>query len=478
MFRRLACCALLALAAAPAAEAGGLPAGVTQASSGVLSQDASVRYAAIRDVAGTRIVVTRAVGGQLVGSLALEGNWGIPVVTMSGATDGVSRDGHTLVLGDATPRQGGLRLQSRFAILDARGPFLRRIVSLKGDFSFDALSPDGRTLYLIQHVSTNNLSQYVVRGYDLDADLLLPRRISDPRQRGWVMAGYAVSRVASADGRWAYTLYGNGGGYPFVHALDTMKRTAVCIGIPWIGSQDSLWRSRLHLVDGGRLLTVSGADPTGRRFAIDTRTLRLVHPKRSGFQWLLHAAGLAAGAVLIGGVAGYRSGWGSRRRARATEPASGPSAASAKPSRHELAFTIAANAIGTTANATPSTVCWKPSAAPERAAPAVSAAAVNASPFQLRPRTPAATIAGTSTGSGASTAAAAIASPTVSARPSTRSGLMRARTWSDQWPTAILATPPSTCVTASTAAAAPGARPRCSCRKSTTKPITAIWPVR
>ena len=37
------------------------------------------------------------------------------------------------------------------------------------------------------------------------------------------MQGWAVAASATANGRWAYTLYANPGGFPFVHALDTVQ---------------------------------------------------------------------------------------------------------------------------------------------------------------------------------------------------------------------------------------------------------------
>jgi hypothetical protein len=61
-----------------------------------------------------------------------------------------------------------------------------------------------------------------------------------------------VSRATSANGRWVFTFYQQSDTYPFVHALDTVRRTAVCIGIPadwnasWVGSaQLSLRHGRL-----------------------------------------------------------------------------------------------------------------------------------------------------------------------------------------------------------------------------------------
>ena len=41
-----------------------------------------------------------------------------------------------------------------------------------------------------------------------------------------------MTRATSAGGRWVYTLYSNPGGTPFVHALDTVRGVAHCVGIP------------------------------------------------------------------------------------------------------------------------------------------------------------------------------------------------------------------------------------------------------
>jgi hypothetical protein len=180
---------------------------------------------------------------------------------------------------------------------------VQRVV-LNGNFAYDALSPDGSRLYLIQHVSRSNLSRYIVRAYALDERRLLSGRIADQTQRGWVMAGYPVTRATSADGRWAYTLYTRQGGYPFVHALDTARGVAHCIGIPWRGDQNPLWRLRLSLRDGGRTLSVNW--PSGREYLAITRgTWRISHPAAasrprpgSAFPWwILGAAG--AGALLL-----------------------------------------------------------------------------------------------------------------------------------------------------------------------------------
>jgi hypothetical protein len=64
------------------------------------------------------------------------------------------------------------------------------------------------------------------------------------------MQGWPISRAESADGRWAYTLYANPGGYPFIHALDSVKGVAHCVGIPWPATdrgQQTLFNYALRL---------------------------------------------------------------------------------------------------------------------------------------------------------------------------------------------------------------------------------------
>jgi hypothetical protein len=211
------------------------------------------------------------------------------LIALDGSTGGLSADGRTLVLGEASPTLGpnGSRARSSFLVYDTKRSSERARFTLRGDFAYDALSPDGLTLYLIQHVSSSDLSRYVVRAYDLATARLLPRRIADRTQRGWVMTGYAVTRATSGDGRWVYTLYRNDGGYPFVHALDTVNRKAHCIGVPWTGAQDNLSFLHLSLRDSGRRLDIHWRDGTPVA-SIDSQTFRLsrpADPSGGSFPW-------------------------------------------------------------------------------------------------------------------------------------------------------------------------------------------------
>jgi hypothetical protein len=111
---------------------------------------------------------------------------------------------------------------------------------------------------------------------------LLPHRIADRTQRNWVMVGYPQNRVTSEDGRYVYTLYGNPQNVPFIHALDTVRGVAHCIGLPLrSGDQSNLV---LALRNGGRTLAVHWL--SGRPwYTVDTRTWRLARDHGGGFPW-------------------------------------------------------------------------------------------------------------------------------------------------------------------------------------------------
>ena len=114
-----------------------------------------------------------------------------------------------------------------------------------------------------------------------------------------------------------------------------------------------------------------------------------------------------------------------------SRPASGTSAASRNASGHDVRDTVAAKTIGATIPIPESTDCWKPIAAPLRAAPASSAAAANASAFQPMDRPPATASAGTSSHSGPPASAATTTRQPATTTPTFRSGPIREPTTSD-----------------------------------------------
>jgi hypothetical protein len=320
MFRSLAAAAALfvvTIAAAPVAAADGPMPFASQGGSGIALPDGLTRLVAVGVTAygvshpTTALEVIETHDGTVRNWITVPGSWGVPVVTYTGSgAEGLSVDGKTLVLGDVA--QSYPRITSMFLVVNAKTLQIRQTIELRGDFAYDALSPDATRLYLIQHVDQANAQRYVVRGYDLVAGRLLPGRIADRTQKSWVMQGSPVSRARSADGRWVYTLYQNPGGYPFVHALDTVRGVAHCIGLPWMGSQNAVYNMRLSLRSDDSTLAVHWL--SGRPWlAVETETWKIAQDHRPGLPWLgIGASGAAV--IAAAGVLLLR-----RRRRRAEE---------------------------------------------------------------------------------------------------------------------------------------------------------------
>jgi hypothetical protein len=292
--RRIAALAVLAsLVSAPVALGAG-PSYVSLGGLGALAPDGKTRYVAVAGTSETTIERVRVSDGSILTWTTLGGVWGIPAPTVSSTGgEGVTHDGKKVVVASA-----GGGWPTRFAVLDARTMRTLDTFDLDGSFAYDAMSPDASTLYLVQHVDQENVARYVVRAYDMVNHRLLPGRIADKTQRSWVMEGSPVSRATSGDGRWVYTMYQRPGGYPFVHALDTVTGVAHCTGLPWKGDQTALANIRLTLGDGGRTLAMRWRD--GRSWlTMNTATWQLTHPAAgTAFPWSWVAAVVGAAVAL------------------------------------------------------------------------------------------------------------------------------------------------------------------------------------
>ena len=278
---------------ATAARADGLPVlGVDVGATGVVTRSGQARYVTIPAGADTIVARVDAKGGRIGASLLLPGAFTIPAVAYDGSASGLSGDGHTLIL--IEPRASFPRAETRLAVLHTRPLLWRTTITLHGDFSFDAVSPDGSSLYPIHYTSALDPTKYNVRLYDLDSSRLVKAPIVDPHERGEKMRGQPLTRATSSDGRWAYTLYGGAGKAPFVHALDTSSRTARCIDLDALAKTD-LTHLGLRLdTRHGLLIVTRGARPA---LKVDLASFQVRHPSTasSDFPWLL-------GTLLVVGV--------------------------------------------------------------------------------------------------------------------------------------------------------------------------------
>jgi hypothetical protein len=305
----------LAMAAPPCALAAGGPVSPVQDSYlGVAGSP--YRYAAF-DANGDTVVNQQEPGaGRTVSGLRIRGHYGIPGVDYSGSMTGLSANGQTLILAQIP---AGTPHTTRLLVLDTAPLSIRTRLTLPGWSTVDAISPDGRWLYLI-HYASSNITRYEVLAYDLPAHRLLGKPVVDPRERDEAMTGIPINRVMSAGGRWAYTLYLRPSGVPFIHALDTTHHRAVCIDLRPLADVDTS-SAHLVLLPGGTMLQVDTGGVT--RVAIDTQTFRVsagggrsaaapvrssarphrATPSPSGFPWELILLSIAAAGVVVAGVA-------------------------------------------------------------------------------------------------------------------------------------------------------------------------------
>ena len=277
--RTLACIgaalAVAALASDVAAGDGGPAPGATLGWDGVKSPGAQLRYVALPGGAtATTVAAVRVRDGRVVRFNVVRGAFGVPTVAFDGTTDGVSADGSRLVL---TSAMGG-RSPAATRLVVLRLPALRpvRTIALPGLWSFDAISPDGSTIYALEYGSAD---RYSVRAIDARTGKVDPQAIVDRREPDEAMRGAPIARAWSPDRRWAYTLYAKPNGTAFVHGLDTVRRAAVCIDLPWRAAGDEIWHVRLRLAPGGRSVTLRRPG-VGLVATIDVNT-RVVRVHRS-----------------------------------------------------------------------------------------------------------------------------------------------------------------------------------------------------
>src|SRR5262249_27234298 len=181
--------------------ADGLPVlGVDVGASGVASRAGDSRF--VTFAVGSRTLLARVAtrGGQILDSRLLAGTFTIPAVAYDSSASGLSAGGRTLVR--IQPRRPFPRRDTAFVFLSTtrRLRTLAR-VTLRGDFSFDAISPRGKLMYLIEYNDPGNPYRYRVRAYDTQSLRLLAAPVVDPLEDTDKMRGSPLTRATSSNGR-------------------------------------------------------------------------------------------------------------------------------------------------------------------------------------------------------------------------------------------------------------------------------------
>lgn len=150
------------------------------------------------------------------------------------------------------------------AVAGRRG---RSVIALRGNFQVEALSPDGRRIFLV-HWQRNG---YDLQNLDLETGALEPTRLAEPDEK---MTGSPQAAVGTRDGRWLHTLYVKPDGEGFVHALDLERGIGHCIDLPLRGDPFTLAATALTLSPDERRLYL--ASPLlGRVTTVDLPRLRV-----------------------------------------------------------------------------------------------------------------------------------------------------------------------------------------------------------
>jgi hypothetical protein len=243
--------------------------------SGVSTWTGRVNFVAVS--AGRDTVLQRIVrnGGVVERTRLIGGHYGIPAAAVDGSTTGLSADGLTLVLAERTSTT-----KTRLLVLDTGTLRTRKRIALPEFLSVDAISPDGRTLYVLRYPKAQRT--YEVMALDLRTGKIRGEPIMDP------MSGVPLTRTMSPDMRWFYTLYS--GEQKFVHALDAKDGTSRRIDVP----NGDLSAERLVVV-GPTLRVGDVATIDLRSFALTEAAARPVATPaptpapakdKSGFPWV------------------------------------------------------------------------------------------------------------------------------------------------------------------------------------------------
>ena len=263
----LAAAAVAGVAALTASAAGPAPPLVIGEPGIPVAGGAHVVTIAGPSASSTRLSLVRDRDGTTIRKRVLPGKLGVPGVTFNGVAEGTWAQGRRLVLSSSVYDD---QSRTRFVVIDTRTLRALKTITLRGAFAFDALSPDGRRLYLLQFPQGVNGINYVVRSLNMRSGRLEPGAIVDKTEPDEQMNGVAFYRAWSPDRTWAYTLYNGGASHAFIHALDTRTRTARCIDLPWKGEAQAILEHAQLSVKAGALTLVG---PDGRLLAsVDTQT--------------------------------------------------------------------------------------------------------------------------------------------------------------------------------------------------------------
>ena len=197
---------------------------------GTVDSSGAVRYVALPAAKTTTIAAVRTSDGRVLRYGTIRGGFGIPLVAFDGTAEGVSRDGTTLVLADVAAQRGARRASPSSA--RRRSGSRRRSRSPAAGRTTPCRRTAGRSTRPSTSARARTRAIRSARSASSAASRSAASLV-DEREPDEEMNGSPWARVRSANGAWAYTLYAKPNGTGFVHALDTARRRAFCVDLPW-----------------------------------------------------------------------------------------------------------------------------------------------------------------------------------------------------------------------------------------------------
>jgi hypothetical protein len=217
------------------------------------------RYYTITHLNGsTQVTAVDPRSGRTLDQLTIPSGYNLTNLGFQGPAVGLSPNGQWLVLtgsksyADGKPYTTFVVGQSSLA-----EPFKQ--VRVPGDMTFDALSNDGQSLYLIETMGA--IGHYQVRLFNVGSQSLAMQPVVDKREPTEPMNGVRGESLPAADANYVFTVYARNEG-PFIHALPLDQPVAWCIELPT--SSASNWDEQFHWSlaansDNSKLYAVNGS---------------------------------------------------------------------------------------------------------------------------------------------------------------------------------------------------------------------------
>jgi YVTN family beta-propeller protein len=255
----------------------------------VASPDGSIFYS-LDGASPSTLRWIEAKTGRTITQIELAGSYSFTDERELGPS-GLSPNGRWLVL------VGESAATSSFAIIDTGLLKLAAVAQVPGLFSYDAISDDGTSLYLVERITPEAARQigahpaysYRVRVYDVPSAKLSETLVVDVKLAAQpigdsnaetrvdgIMSGIYQSSVPSRDGLWNFSFYYNPHRGPFIHVLHLNSRSAFCIlDLPIVsgGYEQRLGWSLALTPSGQTLYAANGA--LGIVSSVDATTLKV-----------------------------------------------------------------------------------------------------------------------------------------------------------------------------------------------------------